>query len=429
MLTTAVSVEKTIRHELLQPPPPLLTHNLRSGAARSPAEASPSQSHRLVLKVAETKEELEACFALLHDTYVASSLMQPDPSGLRVTIYHALPGTTVLCAKYDHQVVGAISLIRESELGVPLQKVFDLTPLRRKPGHIAEASALAIHRKFRKTNGSVLFPLMKFMYEYCTACSDIRHLVIAVNPRQIELYESVFFFRRLAAQVVNNYDFVNGAPAIGATLDLKEAPEIFRRHYSSKPLHRNLHAYFIKTRLPNIQFPRHHSFTNGNPALTPELLDHFFNVRTRIFENLCERKKSLLRSIYDRPEYLSVVSSASGTADNILIRRHPRFTMKCPARIAFNTASGREEVRIEVIDVSRYGFKAHSQEVLSVNTWCDATIQLSRAIISRCRVRILRECRNGASGYYAFRLDDPDLRWRTFVSSQYRSRTFNEFEA
>ena len=64
-----------------------------------------------MLKIADTKEELEACFTLLHDAYVDSGFMKPDPSGMRVTIYHALPTTTTLCAKYDGQVVGTLSLI------------------------------------------------------------------------------------------------------------------------------------------------------------------------------------------------------------------------------------------------------------------------------------------------------------------------------
>ncbi|MEO8410671.1 MAG: GNAT family N-acetyltransferase, partial [Propionivibrio sp.] len=240
---------------------------------RSFADCDPAPSPRLILKIAETREELEACFAVLHDAYVDSGFMKPDPSGMRVTIYHALPTTTTLCAKYDGKVVGTISLIRESELGVPLQKIFDLTPLREKEGNIAEVSALAVHRKFRRTGGSILFPLMKFMYEYCTTFFDTRHMVIAVNPSHIEMYESLLFFRRLTANMVESYDFVNGAPAIGATLDLKEALEIFRKHYSSKPARRDLHAYFTQVKLPNIQFPSRRYFTTNDPVLTPQLLD------------------------------------------------------------------------------------------------------------------------------------------------------------
>jgi hypothetical protein len=41
--------------------------------------------------------------------------------------------------------------------------------------------------------------------------------------------------------------------------------------------------------------------------LTPELLDYFFNRRTRTFANLNEPEKALLHSIYDQPEYKVVL--------------------------------------------------------------------------------------------------------------------------
>jgi len=110
---------------------------------------------------------------------------------------------------------------------------------------------------------------MKFMYEYCTRFFDTRHLVIAVNPSHIEMYESLLFFRRLTATIVEKYDFVNGAPAVGATLDLKNALEIFQKHYSSKPPHRNLYAYFTQIKLPNIQFPNRRFFYDQRSGVIP----------------------------------------------------------------------------------------------------------------------------------------------------------------
>jgi len=193
----------------------MLPQTKRHSVYRSFVNCDPEPNKRLVLKIADTREELEACFKLLHDAYVSSGFMTPDPSGMRVTIYHALPTTTTLCAKFDGQVVGTLSLIRESAIGFPLQRIFDLSGVRAKEGNIAEVSALAVHPRFRRTGGSILFPLMKFMYEYCTTFFDTRHLVIAVNPRHIEMYESLLFFRRLTSNVVENYDFVNGAPAVG----------------------------------------------------------------------------------------------------------------------------------------------------------------------------------------------------------------------
>jgi len=406
-----------------------LPRSQRFKVFRSFADCDPAPTPRLILKIAETKEELEACFSVLHDAYVDSGFMKPDPSGMRVTIYHALPTTTTLCAKYDDQVVGTISLIRESELGVPLQQIFDLTAVREKEGNIAEVSALAVHRKFRRTGGSILFPLMKFMYEYCTTFFDTRHLVIAVNPSHIEMYESLLFFRRLTANMVERYDFVNGAPAIGATLDLKEALEVFRKHYSSKPTRRNLHAYFTQVKLPNIQFPTRRFFTTNDPVLTPQLLDYFFNVRTRTFENLSERKKALLHSIYDLPEYWSVLPRLPEHAEGITLRQYQRFSVRCPAQLDVETPGGKQGVPIEVIEVSRYGFQARAQNALPLNTWCDTTIQLGHSDVSHVRSLALRENSNGSNGYYAFRLGEPDIHWGKFVSALQRSTTYSELDA
>ena len=113
-----------------------MPRNLRFAIYRSFVECDPRPDSRLVLKIAETKEELEACFKLLHDAYVSSGFMKPDPSGMRVTIYHALPTTTTLCAKFDGEVVGTMSLIRESLFGFPLQAIFDLTLVRLSLIHI-----------------------------------------------------------------------------------------------------------------------------------------------------------------------------------------------------------------------------------------------------------------------------------------------------
>ncbi len=124
---------------------------LRFAAYRSFVDCDPKPDARLILKIAETKEELEACFRLLHDAYVGSGFMKPHSSGMRINIYHALPTTTTLCAKFDGEVVGTLSLIRESVFGFPLQSVFNLQEVREKKGRIAEVSALAVHPKFRNT--------------------------------------------------------------------------------------------------------------------------------------------------------------------------------------------------------------------------------------------------------------------------------------
>ena len=56
-----------------------LPRNTRFAIYRSFVECDAHPDPRLVLKIAETQEELEACFRLLHDAYVSSGFMKPDP--------------------------------------------------------------------------------------------------------------------------------------------------------------------------------------------------------------------------------------------------------------------------------------------------------------------------------------------------------------
>ena len=99
-------------HEGLRRALAFLPREARFELYRRMVDCDPQPDPRLRLKIAETQDELEACFRLLHDAYVASGFMKPDPSGLRVTPYHALPTTTTLCASFDGEVVGTMSLIR-----------------------------------------------------------------------------------------------------------------------------------------------------------------------------------------------------------------------------------------------------------------------------------------------------------------------------
>ena len=117
--------------------------------------------------------------------------------------------------------------------------------LRKKGGNIVGISVSAIRFDFRKTVGAILFPVMKFMHRHGTELIDTWHLVIAVNPKKIELSESLLFFERLQDQVVNRYGFASGAPAVGASLDLKYAGAQFCNAYMKRKPKDNLYNYFL----------------------------------------------------------------------------------------------------------------------------------------------------------------------------------------
>ncbi|APW45112.1 GNAT family N-acetyltransferase [Rhodoferax antarcticus] len=395
---------------------------------RSFVECNAQPDRRLVLKIAETQEELQACFRLLHDAYVSSGFMKPDPSGMRVTIYHALPTTTTLCAKYDGEVVGTLSLIRESLFGFPLQAIFDLSQVRALKGQIAEVSALAVHPKFRKTGGTILFPLMKFMYNYCTTFFDTRHLVIAVNPNRIEMYESLLFFQRLSEKSVDNYDFANGAPAVGAALDLKTAPALFKQVYASKTLRRNMHHYFVEAVMPNIVLPTRRYFTTNDPVMTPALLDYFFNQHTQVFAKLDDHKKQLLHAIYNLSAFQPVLPTLRKRVAQASERSHQRYSVQCPGVFKVMESARECTYQLLVVDLSLHGFQVYSQVPLPLGCWGEASIQLGKSEKSFSQAKAVLERANGSPGFYGFQLAEPDLAWRKFVSAMQAGTTHEDLD-
>jgi GNAT superfamily N-acetyltransferase len=399
----------------------LAPREVRFALIRSMVECEDAPDSRLVLKIAETQEELEACFSLLHDAYVGSGFMKPHPSGMRVTIYHALPTTTTLCAKFDGRVVGTVSIVRAGVFGFPMQSIFDLRSVREQGGNIAEVSALAVHPDFRKTGGTILFPLMKFLHEYCIRHFDTRHLVIAVNPDRIELYEALLLFQRLRPTPIESYDFANGAPAVGATLDLGYSNHRMREVYGHRDPRKNLHHYFFESELANIQHPTQPYFTTNHPVLTPDLMDHFFNRRTRVFDGLDEERRCLLRSIYDLDSYAPVLPAVSAEAAERFEPRHEdRFSLRCPAQMLVGAGRG---IDMSVTRLADDIFEAESPHVLPEATHSKVVVQLGRKVQSVVTatldlMKVLPTIR-----HYTFHIDRPDAAWERCAKALRRGQT------
>jgi len=414
-------------HSVLRKALSVLPRSLRFALYRWMVDVEPHPDERLVLKIADTKEELEACFRLLHDAYVGAGFMKPDPSGMRATIYHALPTTTTLCAKFDGKVVGTLSLIRESTFGFPLQSAFDLHEIRARGGRIAEASALAVHPDFRKTSGSIMFPLMKFMNDYCQDYFDTANLVIAVNPDRIEMYESLLCFERLEQAEVDNYDFANGAPAVGACLNMRTSSASFKKCYGNRTRRKNLHIYFNKSRLKNIIMPNRRYFTTNDPVMTPELLDYFFNQCTQGLDKLGQHQRRLLHAIYDNEEYAKVLPPLDDAQDSkIGQRKHLRYSLICPAEFLYPDQGKTATARLRVVELSETGFFAYTKQALPERIWGEAIVQLGSNEKSAVRAMVTRSKHKGEGGMYGFKLDEPDLAWRKFVGALQAGTTHDD---
>jgi hypothetical protein len=363
-----------------------------------------------VVKLAETKEELEAAFRLLHDAYVKAGLMPPHPSGLRVTPYHSLPSTSTIIAQKDGRVLGTISAIRDNPMGFPLERIFETGRLRKQGARLAEISALAIDPSCGGKRHELLFLLTKFIYHYCVNYFGVDHMVIAVHPKAFDFYEAILQFDRLEPGIVENYGFVNGAPAAGGYLDLKKSVYRYAAVFGKKEPRKNFFRFFVQDEYPQLQFPDRRYFSISDPVMTPELLEYFFVRRTRVFEEMTPGERWVLRALYDRKKYAHVLPELKGAPP--WASGEKRFPVNCEGRIRLE-GSG-TTIPMQVKDVSRHGLRAWlPPEAIRFGMVLPLEVRISGFDVARV---LGSPVWTDYRGIYGFRLVSPSEPWIRFTS-------------
>jgi hypothetical protein len=407
------------RSRLIRAALSVLPNAMRPHAYREFMLRAPGPIPDLSMRLARNREDLAACYRLTHELYVKHGYMEPHASGMRITAYNALPTTTTLLAERGGVVVGTITLIRENSLGFPSQRVFDLEPVRATGGRVMEMSGLAVRDVERRRGQQVLFSLMKFALVYARDCFDIRHIVIAVHPSHFPFY-SALGFRRLGGTAVGAYDFVNGAPAMGGHVDLRRAPVFLRRCYGRMKAERNLYEFFCTTPLEHSSVPDPRSFDPNRPLLTPDLLHHFFVERTSVLDRLGGREKSLLKALYDAPEYQAALPASYSRliVSDMPVRRHLRFEVERPAELTFINRAFPTRCTVQIVQASQGGFVARIAEPLPRTTSGELTIALDSGERSVLKVKLTRRL---SQTRYAFHIEQDDEGWRSFVVSLQRA--------
>jgi hypothetical protein len=346
-------------------------------------------SKKFVFKLAQTKEELEACFRLLHDERVRSGRMEPDPSGMWLTLHHVLPTTSMLMCRYGTRVIGTVSLIRENSLGFPMQQIFDLNEIFRTGGNVAEVSALAIDSRYRRIKNRILIPLLKFLYEYAEYRFDIRHLLIAAHPWHISFCENVLCF----SQLPRRQNSAQSKNMLGAHLDLEQAKERFSQKYADAPLGKNLYHYFTVAALPNGQFPHQRFDATTDPVMTPERVDYFFNQKTKIFSALKSREIRLLHAIYSSSKYRTCLPPLPESKSNLPAQKQGsrRYPVKCPAHLRIKqTNASSELIALNVYECSETVICVQADKPLSIGLAGEIEVELGSAInkFGRCTLPV-----------------------------------------
>jgi len=181
-------------------------------------------------KIAHRRDELHAAFELVYQAYIKAGLARPNRFRMRVTPYHLLPTTEIYVAVEQGEVISTVSLVRDGELGLPMEAVYpEEVAIRRMRGRrLGEVSCLADNQHSRGQRLRVVLHLMSFMSQ-CAECRGVDELMIAVHPRHARFYHQFAAFDQIGDE--RSYGSVCGNPAVAMSLDLARAPVEHPRSY------------------------------------------------------------------------------------------------------------------------------------------------------------------------------------------------------
>ncbi len=250
---------------------------VKGALVRNKVKLKNELSDQFIFKIATTREEREQAYKLAYDAYIKKGFIDPDPSGMHFGLHHAHPLTTTFIGKLDGEVVITMSLFPDSELGLPMDSLYqkELDKLRRRGRFLAEVGTLASSPKVR--TGLQQLPMMmnNIMQRYASQHLGVDDLVITVNPAHKLIYKYMILFDRLGRN--KPYDKVNGHVAVPMRLNLQRYEQQFYRKYCHKPMHKDFHYFLFTQQHSNIVLPEKKALA---PGYTREEYHYFFEQQT-----------------------------------------------------------------------------------------------------------------------------------------------------
>lgn len=358
---------RKVNRKLMQILPKELKFKLIRHLVKIPNEISSNY----VFKIAETKEEFEEAYRILHDSYVHSGFMKPDPSGLRVLKHFLLPTTQTIVVKFRERVIGTMSIIRRTKIGLPLEESFSIEDYIKDGEPCAEVSSLAIDKNHLGERGLVFLPICKYFNEFITEYMGINKIFITVNPAMADYYECLLLFKELKMIKTQNYDFANGAPAVGFWYDLSLAPSQYEKIYGSKNSEKNLFWYFFKMNCSNFIFPNRKFYKSIYSMMNKEMIDYFFNQRTSLLDSLKDEELVYISQMYpseiENDLLFKVYNDSNITKLNTVNKRIVRSITSNTCKVF--SLSKKKEATAYLLDVSEGGLKIGTKkEMFSLKT-------------------------------------------------------------
>jgi hypothetical protein len=242
-------------------------------------------------KIAQSKDELEQAFSIVHDMYVQEGYIDPQPHGMRICLHHSLPFTTTFIGLAGSEVIIACTLFLDSVIGLPMDSLYkkELDVFRNSHRLIAESGAFAVKPGYKNSSTTLVIHLQKMITHYVLRYFNLDDFVITINPKHRMFYKYVFLMEQIGQE--KPYSSVNGNPAIAMYSNIRSVESKMRESYDNFPPEKNVYDFIFKKESKCFDWPPNHAPVI---VMNRELVNYFFEAKTNIFTNT---KQDIVNSI------------------------------------------------------------------------------------------------------------------------------------
>ncbi|MGD2174031.1 MAG: hypothetical protein PVJ27_01410 [Candidatus Brocadiaceae bacterium] len=242
------------------------------------------RSDEIDVRPATSREELEQAFRLVYSSYLQRGYIGPDPSGVRLSVFNALPGTVTFVSVFEERVIATVTVVPDTPMGLPMDEIYhrEVQELRDAGRELAEVTMLADRRRELQRALPMLLLLMKCVFDYATLVLEANDLCITINPRHQTYYERYLLFKPLGE--LKHYPSVRNNPALAKRLDLDRVREECEGN-------QELVEHFFRNRTSRDLLTRRHQ-------MTQEDLRYFLVELTSTLRNASPEARQMLRECY-----------------------------------------------------------------------------------------------------------------------------------
>jgi hypothetical protein len=362
-----------------------------------------SENNSIIYKVADTKDEVVQALELLQEVYTEIDVVDKTRQTMRLNKYNVLPTSTIFVAIKGGEVIGTVTQILDTVIGLPIDGHSDISHLRETGEKICEISGLVVKKKWRNSN--VFIPLAAYVKNYIRFTVGAKFTVIVINRNASLFYKAIFLFDDLEGRG-KKYKGLNDYSAISFYVNNDEVYDKYESVYNSLPDNQNLYRMIINP-LWDKQILRKNllQLSCMEPIYSFDIMN--------IIKNHLE-KTSLYEDLIIKSMFISNVGVSDSRIHFSRDRSSPRVNVNMQLRtnnLAYN-----------IFDISLHGLsflsnmncKIGDKLEFSVDIGSDNTINLSGHVIWSVTKRLGLSINGGEL-----------KRWESFVLSLYSTLNFH----